>query len=68
MNLQEIKKNLLPEDKMMCAVKFETHESYINQILRGHRRTESPKAQAIVAELTRLAQINISARNKKVAV
>jgi hypothetical protein len=65
MNLHEIKKNLLPEDKMMCAVKFESHESYINQILRGHRRTESPKAQAIVAELKRLANINISANKQK---
>lgn len=53
-----LNKRLYREDKLMVAVKHDTDENYINQILRGERRRRSKKARAIVADLEKLADEN----------
>lgn len=59
MKRTDLRKYLLPEDKMMVAVKWEVDESYIDKILRGDRDVRSERAQGIVADLEALAQENI---------
>lgn len=55
-----LNKKLFREDKMIVAVKHDTHENYINQILRGERSCNSEKAKAIVADLELLAAENVT--------
>lgn len=68
MEIEKIKKNLYREDKMMCAVKLETAEETINQMLSGRRNRETELGKKIMAELERLAKINIQSKKQKQAV
>ncbi len=65
MSLNEINKNVLPEDVMIAAVSNEASEDYVNRILRGDRDVKSEKAKAIVKTLERLARVNENSKNRK---
>ncbi|MBX2903113.1 MAG: hypothetical protein KF872_06095 [Chitinophagales bacterium] len=65
MTILEIKENIVREDKMMCAIKCETAETTINDMLAGRRNRETELGRKIMAELERLARINISAKKQK---
>lgn len=53
-----IAKKLYREDKLIVAVKNETSESYINEILRKSVNDQTPKAQQILKDLRKLADEN----------
>lgn len=68
MNIEEIKQNIYPEDKMMVAVTLETSYFTINAMLRGSRNIDTDLGKSILAELTRIAKINRSAKRAKVSL
>lgn len=68
MKIEIIANNLYREDKMICAVKNETSESMVNDVLAGRRNRETELGKSIMAELTRLSKINIQAKAKKNAI
>ncbi len=67
MTIKEIKANIYREDKMICAVNCETSEPTINQMLSGVRNHQTELGKRIMAELERLAKINIQSKSKKQA-
>ena len=68
MNIKQIVNNIYPEDKAMTMVKYEVTMSYIDKILQEKREVNSPKSKLIVAELERLAKINIAAKAEKMGL
>lgn len=68
MKIQEIEDNLYREDRMMCAVNCETSYSMVNDVLAGRRNRETELGRKIMAELERLAIINIQSKKQKQAV
>lgn len=68
MKIQEIEDNLYREDRMMCAVNCETGYSMVNDVLAGRRNRETQLGKKIMAELERLAKINIQSKKQKQAV
>lgn len=58
MNLEEIKRNIFPEDKMMAAVHAECAPEYVDMILRGDRKFTKKKAKKAIEKLEQLAEVN----------
>lgn len=80
MRIAEIKKHITAEDRMITAVNCECHPNMVHAVFRAAERIEKGKkikpndrnpdtklGKAIIAELTRLAQINIDSLAKKKA-
>ena len=66
-----ISKKLFREDKLIVAVKNETSESYINEILRGDKNDQTDKAKQVLKDLQRLAKENekwLKAKGRKMNV
>lgn len=68
MEIEKIKNNLFREDKMICAVRCETAEATINDMLANRRNRETALGKKIMAELERLAKINIQSKKQKQTV
>lgn len=65
MNIEQIKQNILPEDRAMAAVHAECTVEYVDMILRGARNNDTETAKKVISKLTQLAKVNKSWKAKK---